>query len=212
MEKVCNRFIKGVLAHGGSAELAAATPVAPEPLSVAVPTGSHPFEGAMPPTPQAAAYQVAGMDTVVAAASFSGDLDAMVEYTRSLKSRLNWPGAVLESEMAGELTYQVGMRIQAAVMTDVNVTERLGPVDRLDDGAVRFTTVHRVLWPDGLQADAITEYLFVPGPGGGPHTLRFSYSYPPPSTKLVRTKELPAFHAAMEKVSSRYLDKLVKAV
>jgi hypothetical protein len=212
MEKVCNRFIKGVLAHGGSPELAAAKPVAPEHLSVAEPTGSVPFEGARAPAPDAAAYQVAGMDTVVATATFSGDLDAMVEFTRSLKSRLNWPGAVLEGEVPGALTYQVGMRIQAAVMTDVNVTERLGPVDRLDDGAVRFTTVHRVLWPDGLQADAITEYLFVPGAGGAPHTLRFSYSYPPPSTKLVRTKELPAFHAAMEKVSARYVDKLAKAV
>ncbi|MBA3745850.1 MAG: hypothetical protein H0X00_23530 [Sporichthya sp.] len=152
------------------------------------------------------------MDTVVVSQTFEGDLDAMVEFTRSLKSRLNWPGAVLEHEMQGELSYQVGMRIKAAVLTDVNVTERLGPVDRLDDGAVRFTTVHRVLWPDGQQADAITEYLFLPGHGGAPHTLRFSYSFPPPSTKLVRTKELPAFHAAMEKVSARYLDKLAKAV
>lgn len=212
MAKVCNRFLKGVLAHGGTPELAAATPTAPAPLSVATPTGSVPFEGATPPAPDAAAYQVAGMDTVVVSQTFEGDLDAMVEFTRSLKSRLNWPGAVLESEMQGELSYQVGMRIKAAVLTDVNVTERLGPVDRLDDGAVRFTSVHRVLWPDGLQADAITEYLFLPGRGGGPHTLRFSYSYPPPSSKLVRTKELPAFHAAMEKVSARYLDKLAKAV
>ena len=217
MEKTCNRFIKGVLAHGGSAELAAATPVAPAPLSV--PTGERESPApsladltAKPPSPDPAAYQVAGMDTVVATASFTSDLDAMVEFTRSLKSRLNWPGAVLESEMAGTLTYQVGMRIQAAVMTDVNVEERLNPVDRLDDDAVRFTSSHRVLWPDGQIADAITEYLFSPGEGGAPHTLRFSYSYPPPSTKLVRTKELPAFHAAMEKVAARYVDKLAKAV
>lgn len=214
MEKVCNRFVKGLLAHGGDATLAAATPVPSEPLSVPSPGGSIQFEGVIPPAPEREPdpYHVAGMDTVVVSHTFTGDLDAMVEYTRSLKSRINWPGAVLESDMAGTLTYQVGMRIQAAVMTDVNVEERLNPVDRLDDGAVRFTAAHRVLWPDGQIADAITEYLFIPGGSGGPHTLRFSYSYPPPSTKLVRTKELPAFHAAMEKVSAHYLDKLTRAV
>jgi hypothetical protein len=213
MEKVCNRFIKGVLAHGGSADLAAAKPVPSEPLSVPSPGGSIRFEGAIPPAPEAESpYQVAGMNTVVVSRTFVGDLDAMVEYTRSLKSRLNWPGAVLEHEMAGTLSYQVGMRIQAAVMTDVKVEERLNPVDQLDDGAVRFTTAHRILWPDGQIADAITEYLFVRGTGGEPHTLRFSYSYPPPSTKVVRTKELPAFHSAMEKVSSRYLEKLTRSL
>lgn len=212
MEKVCNRFIKGLLAHGGSAELAAAKPVPAEPLSVPTPAGSIPFEGAMPPSSDPEPYQVAGMETVVVSHTFAGDVDAMVEFTRSLKSRLNWPGAVLGGERAGTLSYQVGMRIQAAVMTDVDVEERLNPVDRLDDGAVRFTSAHRVLWPEGLVADAIAEYLFIPGPHGGPHTLRFSYSYPPPSTKLVRTKELGAFRAAMEKVAGRYLDKLTRAV
>jgi hypothetical protein len=38
--------------------------------------------------------------------------------------------------------------------------------------------------------------------------LQFTYSYEPPSTKLVRTKALPEFRAGMEKVAKVYLKSL----
>jgi hypothetical protein len=149
------------------------------------------------------------MDTVVITRPFNSDLEAMAEYTRSLKSRQHWPGAVLEHEMGGVLGYQVGMRLKAAVMTDVNIEERLGAVDRDEDGSVHYNSVHRVLWPNGQVADATAEYVFQPGT---PNTLQFSYSYPAPSSKIVKTKELPAFRESMEKVVALYVDKLTQAL
>ncbi|MGQ0843781.1 MAG: hypothetical protein ACT4QF_06565 [Sporichthyaceae bacterium] len=150
------------------------------------------------------------METVVVSRTFPGDVDKFVAYTRTLDSRTCWPGTVLEYSQPAALHYAVGMRLSAAAMTDINVEDRLGDVERLEDGEVRYSTSQRVLWPDG-HADAITEYRFVPGEDGGENLLQFTYSYPPPSTKLVKTKALPAFRAAMEKVSSRYLKMLVDA-
>lgn len=207
MDRVCHRYVRGLLTRGSTGLPTTGAPVPAESLTVATapPAAAEP---AATSNRAAARYHAPGMDTVVVTRQFGGDFDSMVEYTRSLKSRLNWPGAVLEHDHHGSLCYQVGMRLKAAVMTDVNVEERVGPVDRLEDGTTRFTSAHRVLWPDGLHADAIAEYLFLPGLDGAPHTLRFTYSFPPPSTKVVRTRELPAFHDAMERVAIRYLDQL----
>src|SRR5262245_12361443 len=149
------------------------------------------------------------METVTASQKFSGDIDEFVAYTRSLNSRTSWPGAVLEYEQPDTLHYSVGMRLKGAAITDIHVEDKLGDVERLEDGAVVYSTTQKVLWPDG-HADAITEYRFTPGADGA-HTVEFTYSYPPPSTKLVKTKALPDFRAGMEKVSGSYLKKLVKS-
>lgn len=202
MEKVCNRFVKGLLAGGPGATVGTSTPPS-------VPAAEPAAASSPQQTPRA--YQVAGMETVAVTHGFHGDLESMVEFTRTLDSRANWPGAVLEYEEADDtLYYGVGMRLNAATMTDVTVEEKLGDVDRLEGGEIRYTAVHRILWPEG-HADGIVEYLFRPGRDGGSNYLRFTYSYTPPSTKLVKIKELPAFRLAMEKVSTRYLDKLTRA-
>lgn len=150
------------------------------------------------------------METVTVSRTFSGDIERFVDYTRSLDSRRGWPGAVLEYEQPGTLHYNVGMKLKGAAMTDIHVEENLGDVEHLEDGEISYSTTQRVLWPDG-HADAITEYRFVPGPAGGEHTVQFTYSYPAPSTKLVKTKALPDFRAGMEKVSSVYLKRLVES-
>lgn len=149
------------------------------------------------------------METVTVSQKFSGNLDEFVAFTRSLNSRTSWPGAVLEYEQPDTLHYSVGMRLRGAAITDIHVEDKLGEVERLEDGGVFYSTTQKVLWPAG-HADAITEYRFTPG-ADGTHTVEFTYSYPPPSTKLVRTKALPDFRAGMEKVSGSYLKKLVKS-
>lgn len=149
------------------------------------------------------------MDSVSVERTFSGELDDFVAFTRTLNSRKCWPGSVLEYEEPAILHYGVGMRLKAASMTDISVVDRLGEVERLEEGEVRYSTTQRVLWPEGY-ADAITEYVFIPGENGE-NTVRFTYTYAAPSTKLVKTKALPAFHDAMEKVAGRYLKSLVAA-
>lgn len=150
------------------------------------------------------------LDTVVVSRTFEGNLEDLVAFSRSLNSRTNWPGAVLEWEKRDTLYFAVGMRLKAAAMTDVQLEERLGEIVRLPGDQVRFDTVQRGAWPDG-HCDATSEYLFTPGTDGGPNTVRLSYTYTAPSTNLVKTKELPAFHVAMEKSLSSYLSKLVAA-
>ncbi len=113
------------------------------------------------------------METIVLTRTFDGDLDEMVAYARSLNSRLNWPGAVLEFEQPGvRLGYNVGMRIKAATMTDVSLEETLSDVERSENGEVVFSTVNKGLWPDGHMT-VLAEYRFVPG---SPNTLQYTYS------------------------------------
>jgi hypothetical protein len=151
------------------------------------------------------------MDTVVASRSFDGNLDALVAYCRTLNSRMNWPGAVLEWEQRGTLYYTVGMRLKAATMTDVQVEEKLFDVERADTGVVRFETFQRCTWPHG-HADARCNYLFVPGANGAPNTLQLAYTYDTPSGGLIKARELPAFHEAMQRVADAYLAKLTSGV
>src|SRR5262245_12962875 len=116
------------------------------------------------------------METIVITRTFDGDLDEMVGYARSLKSRLNWPGANLEFERPGStLGYNVGMRLQAAAMTDVSIEETLSDVEYLDSGEVMFSTVNKGLWPDGHMT-VVAEYSFIPGGEGAPNSLRYTYS------------------------------------
>ena len=54
----------------------------------------------------------------------------------------------------------------------------------------------------------MTEYLFIPGTPN--NTLQFTYTYGTPSNKLVKPKERPKFHSAMERVAQRYVTNLTK--
>ena len=144
------------------------------------------------------------MDTVTVSGSFEGSLEDMVERCRSLDARRSWPGSVLMSATPGTLYYQVSMRLKAATMTDIDIEEVMSDVSRAPDGTVSFTTTQRCTWPDGV-ALGETEYVI------GPHRLTFTDRYEPPSTKLVKTKQLPAFHEGMHKVAQRYLDGLTAA-
>ncbi len=143
------------------------------------------------------------MDTVTVSSPFVGDPEDMVERCRSLESRRSWPGAVLMGGAGSTLFYQASMRLKAATMTDIDIEETLSDVRRTD-GALVFTTTQRCTWPDGV-AMGETEYVVSPG------TLTFTYRYEPPSTKLVKTKQLPAFHTGMEKVCARYVEGLTAA-
>jgi len=147
------------------------------------------------------------VDTVTASRTFDSDFGEMVARCRSLDGRMCWPGAVPSWETAGTLYYQVSMRLKAATMTDIDLEEQVLPIEEVD-GDVVFRTTQRCTWPDGV-ANAATEYRFTPG---APHTLTLTYLYEPPSTKLVKTKNLPAFHEGMERVVSVYLDRLTGAV
>jgi hypothetical protein len=147
------------------------------------------------------------MDTVTVSGSFDGSLEDMVERCRSLDSRRSWPGSVLMSAAGSTLYYQVSMRLKAATMTDIDIEEIMSDVARTVDGGAGFTTTQRCTWPDGVATGA-TEYVFSPG---DPHTLTFTYRYEPPPTKLVKPKQLPAFHEGMEKVCRRYLEGLTAA-
>ena len=108
------------------------------------------------------------METVTASQKFSGNLDEFVAYTRTLSSRTNWPGAVLEYEQPDTLHYSVGLRLKGAAITDIHIEDKLGEVERLEDGAIVYSTTQKVLWPAG-HADAITEYRFTPRRGRDPH-------------------------------------------
>ena len=145
------------------------------------------------------------MDTVTVTRSFEGDLDDMVQRCRSLDSRRFWPGSVLMGGAGSTLFYQVSMRLKAATMTDIDIEETMSEVVRRTDGGAAFTTSQRCTWPDGV-AVGDTEYVFSPD-----GTLTFTYRYEPPSTKLVKSKQLPAFHEGMHKVAQRYLDGLTAA-
>ena len=150
------------------------------------------------------------METVTVSRSFENDLEAMVAYCRTMKSRENWPGAVPSYASGYTLIYNVGLRLSAATMTDIEIDEKLDDIDHRGDGSVVFSTTQRVTWPDG-HADATTEYLFRPGDAEHPSTLQFTYSYEPPSTKLVKTKALPEFRSGMEKVAGLYVKGLTAA-
>jgi hypothetical protein len=146
------------------------------------------------------------METVSVSRPFSTDLPKMQARCRSLDSRLSWPGTVAQWETGSTLYYEVGMRLSPATLTDVTVTEELGP-DEVVPGGTAFRTKQRVTWPEGT-ADAQAEYRFTPG---SPNAVQLTYSYDPPSTSLVKAKHLPAFRVAMEKVVARYLDDLTGA-
>jgi hypothetical protein len=150
------------------------------------------------------------METVVATRTFDGDVKSLVEYCRTMRSRENWPGAVPSYESGYTLIYTVGMNLSGAAFVDIEIDEKLGEVEERSDGSVRFATTQRVTWPTG-HADANTDYLFTPGEDGVPNTVQFTYRYEPPSTKLVKTKALPAFHAGMEAVAAIYLKGLAKS-
>lgn len=141
------------------------------------------------------------MDTVTVSTTFEGDLQSMVDRCRSLDSRQFWPGAQIMGSREDMLSFQVSMRLKAATMTDIDIAERLSPVVAGPDGGQSFSTAQRCVWPDGV-ALGETDYVFA---RGTPNTLTFTYRYEPPSTKLVKSKALPAFHEGMQKVASRYL-------
>lgn len=146
------------------------------------------------------------MDTVVCTKPFESELEEMIAHCRSLDARMCWPGAVPSWSTPTTLYYKVSMRLKAATMTDIDLTENLLPQEEIGGGVV-FRTTQRCVWPDGV-AEADTEYRFI---RGTPNTLQFSYRYKPPSTKLVRTKDLATFHGAMERVVTRYLEALTAA-
>ena len=146
------------------------------------------------------------METVSATSEFTGDIQEMVAFCRSLQSRDCWPGAVPGMSAGTRIIYGVAMRLQAATMTDIEIDEHVNEPEELDDGSLRVRTTQRVTWPDGHE-DAMTEYLFVPGT---PNTLQFTYGYGTPGKKLVKPKERPKFHSAMERVAKRYVTNLAK--
>jgi hypothetical protein len=134
-------------------------------------------------------------------------MDEMVARCRSLVSRELWPGVVPDASLPGALYYTIGIRLKSARVTDMQVEEKLQPETQDGDDVV-FRSAHRCTWPD-LVVDAASEYRFRPG---SPNTLQFKYSYDNPGAKIVKSKDLPAFHAALEKVIGRYLDLLTSAV
>ena len=147
------------------------------------------------------------METVSATSEFTGDIHEMVDRCRSLQSRDCWPGAVPGMSVGTRIIYGVAMRLQAATMTDIEIDEHVHEPEELDDGSLRIRTTQRVTWPDGHE-DAMTEYLFVPGAPN--NTLQFSYSYETPGKKLVKPKDRPKFHLAMQRVAERYVPNLTK--
>lgn len=147
------------------------------------------------------------MESVTVSKPFEGDLRAMVDRCRTLDSRKLWPGAQLMGGGADTLYYMASMRLKAAAMTDIDIEEKLAPVEEASGGGQVFRTTQRISWPDGV-AIGETEYLFTPG---SPNTLTFTYRYEAPSTKLVKSKALPAFREGMEKVARRYVDSLTAA-
>jgi hypothetical protein len=148
------------------------------------------------------------MNTLTCVKTFDSPVETMVAYCRSLASRERcWPGAQGNLESRGTLYYQLAMHLKAATITDLDVEEVLGPEQSTAEG-VSFTSTWRLTWPDGV-GNSTSEYRFT---AGQPNTLQFTYSYDPPSTDLIKTKNLPKFHTAMEHVAARYLDKLTEAM
>jgi hypothetical protein len=152
-------------------------------------------------------HQESAMETVTVVRPFERDIEDMVSFCRTMKSREAWPGAVPSYAGGQSLVYNVSLHLSAATLTDIEIDEKLNEVTKNGDGSVAFGSTQRVTWPTG-HADASTEYLFRPGAAGEPNTLQFTYSYEPPSTKLVKTKALPEFRAGMEKVATVYLKSL----
>ena len=146
------------------------------------------------------------MDTVTVSRTFDSDLEDMVARCRSLDGRMCWPGAVPNWETGETLYFQVSMRLKAATMTDIDVEETVGAREDVD-GAVIFRTTQRCTWPEGV-AIGSTEYRFSPG---SPNTLSLTYLYDPPPSKLVKPKNLPAFHDGMQRVVDVYVDRLTGA-
>lgn len=147
------------------------------------------------------------METVSATSEFTGNIREMVDRCRSLQSRECWPGAVPGMSVGTRLIYGVSMRLQAATMTDIEIDEHVDDPEELGDGSLRIGTTQRVTWPDGHE-NATTEYRFVPGAPN--HLLVFSYTYETPGKKLVKAKDRPKFHAAMQRVAERYVASLTK--
>ena len=147
------------------------------------------------------------MESVSATSEFTGDIRKLVDRCRSLESRECWPGAVPGMSVGARMIYEVGMRLQAATMTDIEIDEHVNEPEELDNGSLRVRTTQRVTWPDGHE-DAMTEYLFIPGTPN--HTLQFTYTYATPSKKLVKPKARPKFHQAMERVAQRYVANLTR--
>lgn len=148
------------------------------------------------------------MRSLTCSTTFDSSLDAMVDYCRSLDSRERcWSGALANHESESTLYYQLAMKLKAASITDLDVEEVLSPVEKTAD-TVSFKSTWRLTWPDGV-GNSISQYTFR---AGSPNTLEFSYSYDAPSTDLIKTKNLPKFHSAMEHIAKRYLDKLTESV
>jgi hypothetical protein len=148
------------------------------------------------------------MNSLTCSTTFDSSLDAMVDYCRSLVSRERcWPGALGNHESDSKLYYQLAMQLNAATITDLDVEEVLSPVEKTPDG-VSFTSTWRLTWPDGV-GNSVSVYAFH---AGTPNTLEFTYSYDAPSTDLIKTKNLPKFHSAMEHIANRYLERLTDSV
>jgi len=149
------------------------------------------------------------METVSATTEFTGAIHEMVDRCRTLQSRGDcWPGALPRMAVGNRLVYGVSMRLKAATMTDIEIDETVDEPEESDDGSIRLRTIQRVTWPDGHE-DAMTEYLFTPGAPN--HSLHFSYTYGTPGKKLVKPKERPNFHHAMERVAQRYVANLTRS-
>ena len=65
------------------------------------------------------------METVVVNRPFENDIEAMVAFCRTMKSREAWPGAVPSYASGDTLIYNVGMRLSAAAMTDIEIDEKM---------------------------------------------------------------------------------------
>lgn len=92
------------------------------------------------------------METVTVSRPFRTDLAKVQARCRSLDSRLSWPGTVTQWETGSTDYDEVGMRLSPAPLTDITVTEELGP-DEIVPGGTAFRTRQRVTWPEGT-ADA----------------------------------------------------------
>lgn len=143
------------------------------------------------------------MESITVTRPFEVELSSMVQRCRHLEARALWPGASVDAELPQTLYYTLGIRLKAAELTDVAVEEKLGPVE-LEGGDTVFRCTHRCTWPD-LVVNATSEYRF---PAGPTQQLRFTYAYERPGPKIVKPKNLAAFHQALERVIGRYLDRL----
>lgn len=144
------------------------------------------------------------MESTTHTQTFDSDLQEMVQWCRTLDSREQWPGTTTMGRRENKLSYMISIRIKSGSMADADTEEIVGPVSE-SGGVVEFTTEQTCIWPEGVNHNS-TRYRFTPG---APNTLEFTYSYETPTTKLVKTKNLPAFRGSMAKVVGIYVDKLV---